>query len=172
MTIISLIVAVADNGVIGKNNQLPWRISADLKYFKQVTMGKPVIMGRRTYESIGKPLPGRSNIVVTREASWRADGVEVANDLTQALAIATSISSNASAEESGRGEVMIIGGETIYREALSKAQRVYLTRVHLRVDGDAFFPDLNSDDWQETLIQKLEAEAESPACTFVRLDRR
>lgn len=172
MTIISLIVAVADNGVIGKNNQLPWRISADLKYFKQVTMGKPVIMGRRTYESIGKPLPGRSNIVMTREASWRAAGVEVANDLTQALAIATSISSNASAGESGRGEVMIIGGETIYREALSKAQRVYLTRVHIRVDGDAFFPDLNSDDWQETLIQQLAAGAESPACTFVRLDRR
>ncbi|MBV1930403.1 MAG: dihydrofolate reductase [Porticoccaceae bacterium] len=167
MTIIALIVAVADNGVIGNNNELPWRISADLKYFRQVTLGKPIIMGRRTYESIGKPLPGRTNIVMTRDAAWQAEGLEIAGDLTQALVMATKI-----ADDSGVEEVMVIGGETIYREALSKAQRLYLTRVHTQVDGDAFFPDLNKNEWLETRVQHIEAEGQTPACTFVRLDRK
>ncbi len=167
MTVIALIVAVADNGVIGNNNELPWRISADLKYFKQLTLGKPIIMGRRTYESIGKPLPGRTNIVMTRDTSWQAEGVETAGDLAQALTMAAKI-----ANDSGVEEVMVIGGEMIYREALSKAQRLYLTRVHIQVDGDAFFPDLNRDEWLETTVQHIEAEEQTPACTFVRMDRK
>ncbi len=167
MTVIALIAAVADNGVIGNCNKLPWQISADLKYFKQVTLGKPIIMGRRTYESIGKPLPGRANIVMTRDTSWQAEGVDTAGDLTQALAMASKI-----ADDSGVDEVMIIGGETIYCEALSKAQRLYLTRVHTQVNGDAFFPDLEKQEWLETPVQHIESDAQTPACTFVRLDRK
>ena len=167
MAITSLIVAVADNGVIGSNNQLPWRISADLKYFKQVTLGKPIIMGRLTYESIGKPLPGRTNIVMTRDTAWQADGVERASDLNEALAIAKKI-----AVESELEEVMIIGGATIYREALSQADRLYLTRVHTQVDGDAFFPALDLNEWLETPVAALASEGQTPACSFVRLDRK
>lgn len=167
MAIISLIVAVADNGVIGSNNQLPWQISADLKYFKKVTLGKPIIMGRLTYESIGKPLPGRTNIVMTRDTTWLADDVETAGCLQEALAIANKCLKKTSAEE-----VMIIGGARIYREALSQADRLYLTRVHTQVDGDAFFPHLDLAAWVETTILHLDAEGNTPACTFVRLDRK
>jgi dihydrofolate reductase len=167
VAITSLIVAVADNGVIGNDNQLPWRISADLKYFKQVTMGKPIIMGRLTYESIGKPLPRRSNIVVTRNIAWQAEGVERAGDFSEALAIAKKI-----ADDSGLEEVMIIGGATIYREALPQADRLYLTRVHTEVDGDAFFPDLDINEWLETPVADLAGEGQTPACSFVRLDRK
>jgi len=163
----SLIVAVADNGVIGSNNQLPWRISADLKYFKKVTLGKPIIMGRLTYESIGKPLPGRTNIVMSRDTTWRAEGVERASDLNEALAIAKKI-----AEESALEEVMIIGGATIYREALPQADRLYLTRVHTEVEGDAFFPALDFSEWLETPVDELASEGQTPACSFVRLDRK
>ncbi|OUS10577.1 dihydrofolate reductase [Gammaproteobacteria bacterium 54_18_T64] len=166
MARISLIVAVADNGVIGSNNQLPWHISADLKYFKRVTLGKPIIMGRLTYESIGRPLPGRSNIVMTRDSAWRAEGVERAGDLTEALALANKI-----ADESGLEEVMIIGGATIYREALPRADRLYLTRVHTRVEGDAFFPELDLSEWRETLVEELAGEGQTPPCSFVQLDR-
>ncbi len=167
MAITSLIVAVADNGVIGSNNQLPWRISADLKYFKRVTLGKPIIMGRLTYESIGKPLPGRTNIVMTRDSAWQADGVERASDLEAALAIAKQIANDSELEE-----VMIIGGATIYREALPRADRLYLTRVHTEVDGDAFFPELDLSEWLETPVEHLAADGPTPACSFVRLDRK
>jgi len=167
VAITSLIVAVADNGVIGNDNQLPWRIPADLKYFKQVTLGKPIIMGRLTYESIGKPLPGRSNIVVTRNTAWQAEGVERAGDFSQALAIAKKI-----ADDSDLEEVMIIGGATIYREALPLADRLYLTRVHIEVEGDAFFPNLNINEWLETPVADLAVEGQTPACSFVRLDRK
>ena len=167
MAITSLIVAVADNGVIGSTNQLPWRISADLKYFKHVTLGKPIIMGRLTFESIGKPLPGRTNIVMTRDTAWQADGVERARDLNEALAIAKKI-----ADDSGLEEVMIIGGATIYREALPQADRLYLTRVHTEVDGDAFFPELDLSEWLETSVAVLPSEGQTPACSFVRLDRK
>ncbi|OUS14083.1 dihydrofolate reductase [Gammaproteobacteria bacterium 53_120_T64] len=167
MARISLIVAVADNGVIGSNNQLPWRISADLKYFKRVTLGKPIIMGRLTYESIGKPLPGRTNIVLSRDSAWRADGVERASDLNAALAIAKKI-----VDDSQLEELMIIGGATIYREALPQADRLYLTRVHTQVDGDAFFPELDLSQWLETPVEELASEGKTPACSFVRLDRK
>lgn len=167
MTKLALIAAISTNGIIGVNNELPWQISADLQHFKKLTMGKPIIMGRRTYMSIGKPLPGRTNIVMTRDTSWWAEGVEIAADLTQALAIATKI-----VVASGVEEMMVIGGEAVYREALPRAQRLYLTRVHIEIEGDAFFPDLDMAEWLETPVQHIDADGQTPACTFVRLDRK
>ncbi|MDP9095804.1 MAG: dihydrofolate reductase, partial [Pseudomonadota bacterium] len=132
--ILSLVVARADNGVIGRDNALPWHISADLRHFKQLTVGKPVVMGRRTFESIGKPLSGRHNIVLTRDRDWRAGGVTVAPNLAEAVA-AAGLQPNARADE-----IMIIGGAQIYAEALPSARRVYLTEVHTSPAGDTLLP--------------------------------
>lgn len=131
---------MAENNVIGKDGGLPWHIPADLKHFKAVTMGKPIVMGRRTYESIGRPLPGRLNIVVTRDPSRRWDGVEVVQSLPDALERAAA---------HGADEIMIIGGGDLYRAALPLAQRIYLTRVHEAVEGDTVFPDLDPTEWRE-----------------------
>lgn len=160
---ISLIAAVAENGVIGREGGLPWRIPEDLKFFKATTLGKPVIMGRKTYDSIGKPLPGRLNIVLTRDARWRAQGVRVAHDLDAALEIARA---------SGADEAMIIGGENVYEAALPHAGRLYLTQVHREFDGDAHFPMLNPEEWLET-ARKEGAPGDSPLeYTFLTLERR
>ena len=142
---LAIIVAAASNGVIGTNNQLPWHLPQDLKYFKSVTLGKPVIMGRKTYESIGRPLPGRKNIVVTRNAEWQVDGVLSVNSLERALVEARKALDNS---ESSATEAMIIGGAEIYRSALPQVDRVYLTRVDVAVEGDAFFPALPEVEWQ------------------------
>ncbi|WP_445355517.1 dihydrofolate reductase [Microbulbifer sp. EKSA008] len=141
---IALIAAVARNGAIGKDNELPWRISGDLQFFKRTTMGKPVVMGRKTFESIGRPLPGRVNIVITRNADWVADGVEVVQSLDKALSLAQE-----SAKDSGASEVMVIGGAQIYRQALPLAARLYVTEVDANIDGDAYFPDMD-DSWVES----------------------
>ena len=138
MTRIALIAAMAENGVIGRENRLPWRLPADLRRFKSVTMGKPVIMGRKTYESIGKPLPGRSNIVVTRDPDYRAPGCQVVHSLEQALEAGA-----------GHAEVMVIGGAKLYRQALGRAQRMYLTLVRAEVEGDTLFPDIEPQQWRE-----------------------
>ena len=139
---LSIIVAAAKNGVIGRNNQLPWHLPQDLKYFKSVTLGKPVIMGRKTYESIGKPLPGRTNIVVTRNTDWlAADGLVVVNSFEQGLAEAQKVLGAAS------DEVMVIGGADIYRVALGFADRIYLTCVDVAPEGDAFFAPLSKTEW-------------------------
>lgn len=142
---LAIIVAAAKNGVIGRNNQLPWHLPQDLKYFKAITLGKPVIMGRKTYESIGKPLPGRTNIVITRNKDWAAaEGVVVTNGFEQALLEAQKV------QGSGAGpadEVMVIGGAEIYRSALQFADRVYLTRVDIEPEGDAFFSALDEAEW-------------------------
>ncbi len=135
---ISLIVAMADNGVIGRDNDLPWRLPDDLKHFKRITMGAPIVMGRRTWQSIGRPLPGRTNIVVTRNRDFEADGALVAHRLTDALELAGEAP-----------EVFVIGGATLYREALPMASRMYLTEVHAQVDGDTVFPDWDRTDWRE-----------------------
>ena len=129
---------MAENRVIGRANRLPWRLPADLRRFKSVTMGKPVIMGRKTYESIGTPLPGRSNIVVTRDPDYRAPGCEVVHSLEQALEAGA-----------GHAEVMVIGGAELYRQALGRAERIYLTLVRAEVEGDALFPDIEPQQWRE-----------------------
>lgn len=142
---LAIIVAAAKNGVIGKNNQLPWHLPQDLKYFKSITLGKPVIMGRKTYESIGRPLPERVNIVVTRDQSWQAaSGVIVVNDLESAIALARTVVLESAATIT---EAMIIGGAEIYRESLQWVDRVYLTEVDLEPEGDAFFSPLDGRIW-------------------------
>lgn len=142
---LAIIVAAAKNGVIGRNNQLPWHLPQDLKYFKAVTLGKPVIMGRKTYESIGKPLSGRTNIVVTRSKDWSAvDGVIVTNSFEQALSEAQKVLAN---DPLASDEVMVIGGAEVYRSALQFVDRIYLTRVAAEPEGDAFFEPLNELDW-------------------------
>ena len=133
---ISIIVAASSNGVIGVQGELPWRLPADLKRFKEVTMGKPIVMGRLTWESIGRPLPGRQNIVITRQADFAAEGADVVTTPADALRAAGDVE-----------EVMIIGGGQVYDLFLPKATRVYLTRVAAEVEGDAWFPELDESVW-------------------------
>jgi len=160
---ISLIAAVAENGVIGREGGLPWRIPEDLKFFRATTLGKPVIMGRKTYVSIGKPLPGRLNIVLTRDRTWHAPGVSVAHDMDRALRIA---------QESGADEAMIIGGADIYEAALPRANRIYLTRIAREFEGDALFPALDPQDWKEVVrVEKSAGDVPFDYC-FVTLERR
>ncbi|MEX1032163.1 MAG: type 3 dihydrofolate reductase [Cellvibrionaceae bacterium] len=164
---ICLIAALSSNGVIGRDNQMPWHLPCDLKHFKRVTSGKPILMGRKTFESIGRPLPGRTNVVITHQNAWRAKGVEVVHGLAEGLALAESLPLNDSDEE-----VMVIGGAQIYREALSAAQRLYLTRVHARVEGDTYFPEIRDDEWREVSREEHKAEATNPYDhSFVVLDR-
>jgi dihydrofolate reductase len=159
---VSLIVAVADNGVIGQRNGLPWRLPEDLKRFKALTMGKPIIMGRKTYDSIGKPLPGRTNIVITRQPGLSLPGCVVAGSLPAAVDAAGAVD-----------EVMVIGGAEIYRQALPMTQRVYLTRVHAQVEGDACFPALAPEQWQEVAREDYPAdERHAHAFSFVILARQ
>lgn len=144
MTKISMIAAMAKDRVIGKDNDMPWHMPADLAHFKKVTMGKPVIMGRKTFESIGRPLPGRKNIVITRNTDWQADGIEVVTSPELALELVADIA-----------EVMIIGGGNIYQQFLPKASSLYLTFIELDVEGDTKFPD-----WTEAgTWSQVESEA-------------
>jgi dihydrofolate reductase len=135
--LITLIVAVSDNGVIGRENALPWHLPEDLKRFKRLTMGKPMIMGRKTFESIGKPLPGRLNIVVTRDTNYRREGVSVVHGVDEAIAAAA-----------GAPELMVIGGSELFRQFLPRAGRVHLTRVHAQVEGDVTWPPLDTRSWE------------------------
>ena len=162
---ISLIVAVSRNGAIGLNNQLPWYLPEDLKYFKSVTMGKPLIMGRKTFDSIGRPLPGRANIVLTRDPQWTSDGVEVVQSVEQAL-----VAGEISCEAADVDEIMVIGGEQIYRMTLDLADRIYLTQVDADVEGDAFFPDIDLNDWSQTRVKLPEIIDKHPY-QFLVLDR-
>lgn len=161
---LTLIVAVADNGVIGREGGLPWRLSEDLRRFKQRTLGRPVVMGRKTWESLGKPLPGRTNIVITRRGNYQVDvsGVIVARDLDAAIAAAGDVD-----------EVMIIGGAEIYALALPRADLVELTQVHAIVEGDTVFPTLPSADWKEISRTEHPADERNQYPTsFVTLQRR
>jgi dihydrofolate reductase len=163
---VSLIVARAENGVIGAGGKLPWHISADLKHFKALTVGKPVVMGRKTYDSIGKPLPRRTNIVITRDPNWRAEGVVVAHDMATALALAYE-----DAHRTGVDEVMIIGGAEIYAHALPHAKRIHLTEVHREYLGDTKL-DLDLTGWQERDRASHAPETpDGPAYHFVTLER-
>jgi dihydrofolate reductase len=142
---LSIIVAIANNNAIGKDNQLLWHLPEDLQYFKRTTMGKPIVMGRKTFESIGRPLPGRLNIVITRQQDWQHDGVKVVHTINDALRLA-----EAQSMIDGINEMMVIGGAEIYKTALSQADKLYVTRVDAVIDGDAFFPEIDQTVWQET----------------------
>jgi dihydrofolate reductase len=139
-TRISIIAAVADNGVIGSDNTLPWRLPEDLRRFKALTLGHPVVMGRKTYESIGRPLPDRRNIVISRNAAFSAEGCETAASLDAALAACTGTTD----------EVFVIGGEQIYVAAMAHAERLYLTEIKAGFQGDAYFPGFDRNTWRET----------------------
>ena len=154
---IVLIAALAENRVVGIDNRLPWHLPEDLKYFKRITTGKAIIMGRKTYESIGRPLPNRTNIVISRNSDFRAEGVKVVASLDAAINLATDV--NAS---NGVQEVMIIGGASIYEAALPKAERLYITRVHAEVEGDTYFPEVNFDQWSEVKREDHKACANNP----------
>ena len=159
---LSLIVAVGENNEIGKHGRMPWHLPADLKHFKTLTLGKPVIMGRRTFEAIGKPLPQRRNIVVTRNPTFHSQGCETTASLTDALVLAV-----------GAPEVMVIGGGEIYREAFPRAQRIYLTRVHARFEADTFFPALDPVEWRESACEDHAADERNLfAYSFLTLERR
>jgi len=162
---ISLIVAVSQNNVIGRDNQLPWHLPEDLKYFKAVTMGKPLLMGRKTFDSIGRPLPGRTNIVITRDPAWVADGVEVVSDMNAALA-----AGEKACKVAGSDEIMVIGGAQIYRSCLPFADRLYLTRVEAEVEGDAFFPEIDLSQWQQ-VAEEVPEKIHSHPYRFLVLDR-
>lgn len=164
--VLSLIVACDRNNVIGKGNRLPWHLPADLQYFKCITLGKPIIMGRKTCESIGRLLPGRPNIIVSRQPHWQPPegGYKVA-DIAQAESLARQLVPLAD-------EVMVIGGEQIYRLALPQAQRIYKTEVDIEIErGDAFFPALPQADWRE--VSRRQGEADAPLShDYVILERR
>lgn len=136
---VSLIVAVSQNNVIGKDNRLPWHLPEDLKYFKNTTWAMPIVMGRKTWESLGKPLPGRTNIVITRNNGFKADGAVVVNSLVEAEKIA---------REKDTKELFIIGGAEIFNMALPLANRLYLTRIHHEFEGDVFFPPVDETKWK------------------------
>jgi dihydrofolate reductase len=158
---LSVIVAVAENGVIGRNGQLPWRLSADLQRFKRLTMGHHLIMGRRTFESIGRPLPGRITIVVTRQADAAWDGVLAAHSLDEAYRMARSDS-----------EMFVVGGADIYRQALPEAERLYLTLVHADVEGDTKFVDVDWRQWELVEEELCEADKRNTAPTTYRVYKR
>lgn len=147
--IISLIVAAAENNVIGVEGKLPWHLPADMKYFKQITAGHAVIMGRGTYESLGKPLPGRTNIVITRQQNYTASGCSVVGNLKAAIDHAAAI---------GESEAFIIGGGDIFLQSVLWADRIYLTRIFHSFEGDTFFPALNEEDWVMVNEQKHPAD--------------
>jgi dihydrofolate reductase len=147
--ILSQVVAAAENNAIGKNNQLLWSLPNDSKFFKNTTWGMPVIMGRKTFESLGKPLTGRTNIVITSQQDWQAEGAIVVHDINEAMEAAARTDAK---------EAFIIGGGTIYKETLPITQRVYLTRVHTSIEGDAYFPELNKADWE--LLSQLDFNAD------------
>ena len=165
---ISLIVAMAQNHVIGRNNQMPWHLSEDLQYFKRTTMGKPLIMGRNTFESIGKALPGRTNIVVSRNSAYAATGIQLVNSLDNALQLAAQECS-----VNGASEVMVMGGAQIYTQALALADRLYLTQIHANVEGDTYFPPLIRSQWQEIDREDHTATSNNPYhYSFLVLERK
>ena len=153
---------MADNRVIGIENRLPWKLPADMKWFRENTMGKPIIMGRLTFESFGaKPLPGRRNIIISRNPSYSAEGIEVFTSIEDALQ-ATQDSE----------EVMIIGGMSLYKQSLALADRLYMTLVHAEIEGDAWFPEFDLDEWHQTQRSDFSADEKNPhAYSFVTLDK-
>ncbi len=164
---ISFVVAASENGVIGRDGGLPWRQSSDLKTFRRLTMGKPMIMGRRTFESIGKPLDGRDNIVVTRDPFFEVNGVSVAPSVADAVTLARVL-----AMTRGADEIMVIGGAQIYDALLPIADRIYLTRIHAEVEGDRHLPPLDPARWREVSREVLpKGERDDHAASLFVYDR-
>jgi dihydrofolate reductase len=160
---LSFIVATSENGVIGKDNTIPWYLPADFAYFKKTTMGHPIIMGRKTYQSIGRPLPGRLNIVVTRDASFHPEGTRVASSLEDAIEAAS---------QTGTDEAFIIGGSSLFDAAINQADRIYLTLVHAQAEGDVFFK-FNPAGWQQISKEKHQADENNKfSYDFLVLDRK
>ncbi len=159
---ISIIVAMAENRVIGRNNDLPWRLPADLKHFKALTVGKPIIMGRKTWESLPGLLPDRPHIVVTRDPDFRAEGCAVVHTLDAAVSAAGNVP-----------EVMVIGGAMLYGEAIPRAARIYLTEVHAEVEGDVLFPSFSRSEWRELERERFAPDDKNALpYSFVILERR
>ena len=144
---LSLIVAMDENRLIGLNNSLPWHLPADLAYFKRTTMGKPVVMGRKTFESIGKSLPGRRNIVITGNADYNAPGCEIADSIEAAMSLVHE-----------NDEVMLIGGASLYQQTIEGATKLYITRIHQSFEGDTWFPEFDLSDWKEVYREDFEAD--------------
>lgn len=160
---IAIVVAVAENNVIGKDNQLIWHLPADLRFFKNLTMGHPILMGRKTYESIGKPLPGRTTVIITRQQDFEAPGCIVVNSIDDAIEEAQTINQ----------DVYVIGGAEIYRQALPKTDTIYLTRMHHTFDGDTYFPELNEADWEVTSEERYEPDEKNKySYSFITLQRK
>lgn len=157
---LSLVVAASLNHAIGKNNQLLWHLPNDLRFFKNTTWGCPVIMGRKTFESVGKPLPGRTNIIITRQTDWQSTGTIVANNLDHALQLA---------KDTGCTDAFIIGGGEIYQLSMQMADRVYLTLVHTNIDGDTYFPPLDPNNWQLHQGHHLPADEKNAFATTYQI---
>ena len=158
---IALIVAMSSNGVIGVDNRMPWHLSADLKRFRRITWGKPILMGRRTHESIGKPLPGRQNIVLTTNPDYRAEGCRVVHSPDEALGLA-----------SDAPEIMVIGGAALYKTFLPLTQRLYLTLIHQEFPGDTCFPEIDWAEWQETQREIVTGDESGLDYSFIDYERR
>jgi dihydrofolate reductase len=156
---LSAIVAMAANRCIGKDNTLPWRLPADLKRFKQLTLGHTLILGRKTYESIGRPLPGRTMLVVTRQRDYAPEGVQVAHSLEEAL------------ERASGDEVFIAGGAELYRQAMDRVERLHLTQVHADYEGDTFFPEVDLSAWRLVSEEHHPATPSEPAFSFLTYER-
>jgi dihydrofolate reductase len=158
--IITIVVAISENHVIGKDNKLLWRLPNDLKHFKEITTGHTIIMGRKTYDSVGKPLPNRRNIIITRQ-NITIPGCEVVNSIEAALTLCE-----------GEPEVFIVGGAEIYKQAIKLTDRIYLTVVHKGFEGDSFFPDINKDEWKEVWHEDHEPDHKNPLpYSFITLER-
>jgi dihydrofolate reductase len=165
---ITLVAAIAENGVIGRGNALPWRLKSDMQHFRALTMGKPVIVGRKTYLSIGKPLPGRTTIVVSRDCAFAAPGIVTAPSLDAALTAA-----RGDALRRGTGAIVVAGGAEIYRAAMPLATHLVITEVHQRVDGDTRFPAIDPEQWQESArVERTPASGDDAAFAFVTYGRR
>jgi dihydrofolate reductase len=165
---VSLIVAVAENGVIGAKGNLPWKLSADLKTFRRLTMGKPLIMGRKTFQSLKGPLDGRDNIVLTTDPFFEAEGISVVSSFADALTLARTL-----ALTRGADEIMVIGGAEVFRAALPRADRIYWTAVHAAPEGDVRFPDVDLSDWTEVSKEALpRSEKDDVTATLRVLDRK
>jgi dihydrofolate reductase len=158
---LSIVVAMCRNRVIGRDNAMPWHLPADLGHFKKITMGKPIVMGRKTFESIGRPLPGRHNIVITRDAAYAVEGCTVVNSVDAALEAA-----------GDAGEVMVVGGANLYEQLLPRVDTIHLTEIHAEPEGDTFFPEINDSEWREVEREDFSADDKNPHdYSFVKLER-